>query len=632
MLIYNGTVNEFNRDVLSNNIGQIITDHFNIAGLSHGNQSEFNSWVNSMQFMHRVVDKSQIDLETKIAIEYQIPMTSKRVDFLISGKDDHDNGHVIVIELKQWEEAERTSREGLVSTFVGGSKRTTIHPSYQAYSYAKTIENFNADVQDENISLHPCAYLHNYKESKRDQLDNYLYQDIIQLSPIYLEQDVELLSQFIRRFVKKSDNGELLFKIDNGRIRPSKSLQDSLVSMMKGNQEFIMIDEQKVVYSTIKKLMEIATNENKKYTIIVEGGPGTGKTVIAINLLSNFISQGLNACYVSKNAAPRNVYFEKLKRGDLKLNYIKNLFKGSGQFVDCSSNLFDCLIVDEAHRLNEKSGMFQNIGENQIKEIIQASKVSIFFIDEDQIVTAKDIGSINEIKRWAQECGSILIFDEDMRLVSQFRCNGSEGYIAFLDHILGIKETANFDGFEMDYDIRIFDSALEMREALRFKNERNKARMLAGYCYEWVTKSSPMDVTNDIVLDSGKFQAKWNFGNTNTWAIDEESFEQVGCIHTSQGLEFDYVGVIIGQDMIYSNGQVCTNYLKRAKTDQSLKGLKGTKNFKLADRIIRNTYRTLMTRGQKGCYIYCEDKSLSNYLKDIVTRFASKNKFDDIPF
>jgi DUF2075 family protein len=270
--------------------------------------------------------------------------------------------------------------------------------------------------------------------------------------------------------------------------------------------------------------------------------------------------------------------------------------------------------------------MFMNLGENQIKEIINASKVSVFFIDEDQIVTTKDFGSIKEIEKQAHLLGSKVYTGDDFKLTSQFRCNGSDGYIAFLDHVLGIRETANFDGFDLDYDIKVFDDPNLMREELRKKNLiHNKSRMIAGYCYEWVTQKNSSDDVYDIELENG-FKAKWNFSSTNTWAIDEDSFDQVGCIHTAQGLEFDYVGIIIGQDMIYRDGKVLTDFTKRAKTDASLKGIKSSKNVKLADRIIRNTYKTLLSRGQKGCYIYCEDIQLREYLRHMIGKKDIKDE------
>ncbi len=614
MIVYSGPLSKFFVDVDNGIISDMVLKEFKDRNISHGNYSEVRSWDNSLLHMKNVLDIPDFSKDIHVAIEYQIPATSKRVDFIISGKNESNEDNIVIVELKQWEEARRTSREDIVTTFLAGAIRPVTHPSYQAYSYTKMIENYNEYVQQEDVKVHPCCFLHNYKEEFRDELDNYLYKDILEISPMYLKRDVVKLRSFIKKYISKSDHGKLLYQIDHGKLRPSKALQDALSSMMHGNKEFYMIDEQKVVFSTIKKLVENAMKNNDKYTVIVEGGPGTGKSVIAINLLAEFRSLMVN--YVTKNAAPREVYFTKLRQGKFKLNYVKNLFKGSGSYVNAKKNTFDCLIVDEAHRLNEKSGMFAHLGENQIKEIINAARVSVFFIDEDQIVTTKDFGSIKEIEKQAQKLGSTVFTGNDFKLTSQFRCNGSEGYIAFLDHILGIRETANYDGFDLDYDIRVFDNPNQMREELRALNRiNNKARMVAGYCYEWKTKKDTNDDIYDIELEQG-FKARWNFSTTKTWAIDEESFEQVGCIHTSQGLEFDYVGVIIGKDMRYQNGQVITDFTKRAKTDHSLKGIKTTKNYALADRIIRNTYKTLLSRGQKGCFIYCEDKALSQYLKE----------------
>lgn len=623
MIIYSNTKGGFVDDVRNGIIAKKITEEFNKHNIKHNNDAEYRAWTNSLVHMRNALDDFEISDECSVAIEYQIPLTAKRVDFLIGGVDELNNNNIVVIELKQWENSSVTSRPDIVTAFTGGANRTVCHPSYQAYSYAKIIENFNEDVYTNNISLIPCAFLHNYKEENRSNIDNDLYAEAISYAPIFLAEDVGKLRNFIKKYVKKKDSIDLLMKIENGKLKPAKALQDSLASMLRGNEEFYLIDEQKVAYETINKLILNSLKEsnkvnglNQKYTIIIEGGPGTGKSVVAIKLLCYLIRKGFSANYVTKNSAPREVYFEKLKQDKQKLNYIKTLFKGSGSFIDVPNNYFDCLIADEAHRLNAKSGMFKNLGENQIKEIIHASKVSVFFIDEDQIVTTSDIGSVDLIKKLAEEEGSIIYHGEDYNLVSQFRCNGSDGYLAFLDNLLGIKETANYT-FDIDYDIRLFNNPTLMKEELEKKNYNNKARILAGYCYNWITKNDCFSEVYDIILENN-FKAKWNFSNTTTWAIDKNSFDQVGCIHTSQGLEFDYCGVIIGKDLYFSEGEVRSNYLARAKTDTSLKGIKKTKNYALADRIIRNTYRTLLSRGQKGCYIYTEDKELLCYMSRVL--------------
>ena len=624
MIVYENTKGGFIKDVRDGYIADKIEESFANLKISHANKAEYRAWANSLMYMRNAIDDEEISDDCKLAIEYQIPLTSKRVDFLIAGTDEFDTNNVVIVELKQWENCTPTQREDVVYAFTGGAERAVTHPSYQAYSYAKIIENFNEDVYKEKITLKPCAYLHNFREENRENIEHVNYKEAIEQAPIFLSKDIVKLREFIKTYIKKRDNIDILMKIENGKLRPAKALQDSLSSMLKGNREFYLIDEQKVAYETVKRLVEKSISSsnnvnglNDKYTIIVEGGPGTGKSVVAVQLLCDLIQKGYSANYVTKNAAPRNVYFHKLRQDNYKNNYISNLFRGSGSYIDAPNNFFDCLIADEAHRLNAKSGMFQNLGENQIKEIIHASKVSVFFIDENQKVTTSDIGSIDLIKKYAKEEESTIYSGEDLVLVSQFRCNGSDGYLAFLDNMLEIKETANYD-YDMDYDVRLFSNPNKMRDELRERNKiNNKSRMLAGYCYNLITKNDRFSNMDDIELENG-FSAKWNFGSTSTWAIDEDSFEQVGCIHTSQGLEFDYVGVIVGKDLKYENGHVVTDYTQRAKTDTSLKGIKTTRNYKLADEIIRNTYRTLLSRGQKGCYIYCEDKELLKHMSEML--------------
>ena len=624
MLIYDGLKSDFmadtENDVLETKLYDTIKQKMNRStGLS-----ELNSWRNSLKEMYITLNDSAIPSDAGVAIEYNIPQTSKRVDFLISGYDDNNKGNVIIIELKQWEQLQAVEgHEAIVETYTGGANRRVVHPSYQAWSYAALIKDYNQYVQDEDVELHPCAYLHNYPRKDNDPLDAKQYEDILSDAPAFTYGQRDALRNFIKKNIKTGDGEDTLVKIEHGKIKPSKQLQDSICGMLKGNKEFIMLDEQKVVYETILNLSTKCQKDNKKRTIIVEGGPGTGKTVVAINLLAELTKRDQFAQYVSKNSAPRIVYGYKLK-GSMKRNSVDNLFKGSGCYTDAPLNSIGTILADEAHRLNEKSGMFQNLGENQIKEIIHASRCSVFFIDESQRVTTSDIGSVEEIEKWAKMEHSEVF---RMELISQFRCNGSDGYLAWVDDVLQIRDTANYDLEGIDYDIRICDSPMEMEHIILEKNNiRNRARILAGYCWNW-----PKETRNDVNyhdIKIGDYGISWNLDGGDAFAINPDSVHEAGCIHTSQGLEFDYVGVIIGDDMRYENGEIITDYSKRAKTDQSMKGIKGiAKNNpqeadRLADEIIKNTYRTLMTRGMKGCYVYCTDSKLSEYLKERLNKEA----------
>ena len=521
--------------------------------------------------------------------------------------------NVVIVELKQWETCEVLDRENLVQAFTGHANREVVHPSQQAYSYAKLIEHFNESVRENNIGLVPCAYLHNYKERNRASICHSKYSEAISDAPLFLQEDGEKLSDFICRYASKPSENRLFEIIEYGKLKPSKSLQETVGSILNGNDEFEMIDEQLVAYSTVLKLVENKINDKRKHTIIVEGGPGTGKSVIAINLLAKILNAGYSCTYVTKNGAPRYTFSESLIKGKHKIGFLKGLFKGSGSFFDVPDDTFDCILADEAHRLNLKSGMYGNLGENQVAEIIKASRISVFFVDEDQIVTMKDIGTVEEIKKQARLLDSEIHCGESLKLTSQFRCNGSDGYLAFLDDILQIRRTANAFSFDLDYDIRIFNDPCEMREALREKNTNNKARMIAGYCYPWVSDKDKSRM--DIVLDGG-FEAQWNF-ETNSFATAPDSFEQVGCIHSTQGLEFEYVGIIIGNDLQFKDGKVITDYTERyLKRDKTISNVRTDADRALADRIIRNTYKTLLSRGQKGCFIYCQNRDLSGYISD----------------
>ena len=617
MLVYTSDKNHFQNDVLSNDIENIILDNYKEKTGRNTAKSEIASWKNSLTEMFKVLSDSSIPDDAGIAIEYHIPQSSKRVDFIITGLDDYKNDSVVLIELKQWDSVKMTDKDGIVVTRLKGGEVETAHPSYQVWSYKRLLENFNETVEEEKILLNPCAYLHNYKDD--GIISNVFYKEYLEKAPIFLRPDTLKLREFIKKNIKYGDKNKIMYRIDNGRIRPSKSLADQLVGMISGNNHFVMIDEQKIVYENAVRISKTAT-ESKKKVLIVKGGPGTGKSVVAVNLLVELTKQKLSVKYITKNSAPREVY-EAMLTGSLKKSEISNMFGGTGSYHDTESNQFDVLLVDEAHRLNAKSGLFSNLGENQIKEIIDSAKASIFFIDEDQKVTLKDIGDIDEIKRCAKMFDCEIL---EMELSSQFRCNGSNGYLAWLDDVLQIRDTANETLEGIDFDFRVFDDPKTLHDFIIEKNKiKNKARMVAGYCWKWISKKDPS--LFDIVIND--YKARWNLNSHGQkFIIQPDSVTEVGCIHTCQGLEVDYVGVIVGKDLIVREGKIITSPKERGSTDKSVHGWK--KRYKFApdetmmklDSIIKNTYRTLMTRGMKGCYVYFEDKETSDYFKKILQK------------
>lgn len=607
MIIYRNTVENFNKDVFSGLIANKLENLFLMLNIGKESQGEYRSWNNSLEVVSSVLKYSDVDPKIEVAVEYQIPLTSKRVDFLISGLDKDNQATILAIELKQWDKAEVTNLENCVKTYVNGQNGVHPHPSQQILSYCQLIQNLNETVQRDHVNLVPCAFLHNYPSNNKDVLEDTRYSYVVSKAPLFYKDGREQLAEFIKSHVLKPSDKDLFEIIENGKLKPSKALQDAILDLLKGNDAFVMVDEQQVAYATITKLVKDNIDKNGKYTMIVRGGPGTGKSVIAIQTMATLLSAGYAASYMTKNAAPREVFKIKLTQGHLDKKYIGNLLKSPISLENCYKNdIYPCLLVDEAHRLTK------HYGHNQIDDIIRCSKINVFFIDEDQKVTTKDIGTVDLIKEIAKKYNSRIIDDPSLTLKSQFRCNGSDGYLQFLDNLLEIRETpmTSLDG--IDYDIRVFDSPTKMKEELEKLNKvNNKSRLLAGYCYEWVSEIEPTAM--DIILEDN-FRMQWNLRYGQPFAISDTSFDQVGCIHTCQGLEFDYVGVIIGEDLRFENGKLITDQTKIAESDKS-SGIRTCKDKKLADILIKNTYKTLLSRGQKGCFVYCEDKDLSNYLR-----------------
>jgi DUF2075 family protein len=619
MIVYSENKQQFVDDVCGNVIHEKILLEFKRNLGRTVAENEIASWRNSMQFMESVVNDPEIPADAGVSIEYNIPLTNNRVDFILTGKDQNDVETAVIIELKQWSKVETTQKDAIVKTALGGGVRETNHPSYQAWSYASLIEDYNETVRLESIALKPCAYLHNL--DSRESINDPCYQEHLNKAPVFISKDVKKLNAFLKQFIRQGDTTDIMYRIEHGKIKPSKNLADSLVSMIQGNTEFLMIDDQKLVYETA---IDLAVNgaTDKKQVLIVEGGPGTGKSVVAINLLVELTKREKVTQYVSKNQAPRMVYSARLK-GSITRGRIDNLFKGSASYTGVESGFFDALVIDEAHRLIAKNRYIKE-SENQVKELIAASKLAVFFIDEAQMVTWSDIGTKAEIHQWAAELGADV---QEMKLQSQFRCNGSDGYLAWVDDALQLRGTANPTLEGIDYEFKVFDDPNALRQAIRDKNlEANKARMVAGYCWDWVSdsrKKANDAEAMDIVIPQYGFEAQWNLANDGSlWIMAGNSVNEVGCIHTCQGLELDYIGVIVGEDLIVRDGEVITDAGKRSKTDASIRGFKKLLKEnpdaakEKADTIIKNTYRTLMTRGQKGCYFFSVDPETNAYFKE----------------
>lgn len=616
MIVYINSSEGFLNDVDTNKISDRIKEaYFEKTGKTKFNDKEDSSWINSMEFMGKIIRRSNISNDCGVMIEFGLPSTSKRIDFIVSGKDGEGKKNFIIIELKQWKEAQSTTAKDLVLTkYYGGNYST--HPSYQASSYKGFLSDYNENVYNSTLTPFSCAYLHNYQEKKPEPLKDDIYKDTIVDSPIYFKDDYEKLEAFIKQHVGFGNGKDILYEIEKGNIRPSKKLIDHVAGLLKGNKEFHLLEEQKITYEIA---LEISKKPTKKTVVLINGGPGTGKSVISMSLLGSLLKCNQNVVFVAPNASFREVMLDKLTQGR-DTSRAKFLLSGSGKYFGAKANLFDTIVVDEAHRLKNGTAYMYK-GENQVIDIVNAAKVSIFFVDEDQMIRPDDIGSITEIKRVSELFGAEVV---ELELKAQFRCSGADGYINWINDVLRIRDTANFDGWDKkDFEFKIVDTPHKLRDLIKERASQGfYSRMLAGFAWEWTqeNKGNSNAQINDVKISELDFEMPWNSRKVgSTWAINDHGIEQIGCVHTSQGLEFDYVGVIVGSDLKYNRES--DKFYSEWNSYKDTKGKQGLREDpeKLC-KMIRNIYRILMSRGMRGCYVYFRDKSTEAYFKESLKR------------
>ncbi|BDU74168.1 DUF2075 domain-containing protein [Mesoterricola silvestris] len=619
MIVFKSSVAEFLDAVERSALTGMIETRYRTALHRAPAPGERQAWQNSMNFVCHRLRRSKIPQDCGVLIEYVIPTTLKRMDLVLSGFNREKNKQVLIIELKQWMEARLSRNPDLVWTRMGGGDVETPHPCYQAYSYLRFLQDLHEGFGRNEIRGRSCAYLHNYEPAARDEpLLDKRYRSLQTDAPLFLGTDHEKLEGFLADHFHAGDGGAILDQLETGPFRPSKRLMDEVANLYEGNPSFLMLDEQKVAYENI--VAAVLEKGTKKRTIIVQGGPGTGKSVISMNAFGHLLRSGLNVRFVAPNAAFRQVtktsLVRKGKRG-VKAT-IDNLFLGSASFLRCNENTFDALIVDEAHRLKGK-GAYQYFGESQVEDILKASRLNVFFVDDNQRIRKDDIGTVDTIRKAAAKFQSKVT---EFNLVSQFRCSGADGFLQWLDDVLGIQPTANFDGWDPDaFTFEICPTPGDVLARVQAKNREGKrARMLAGYAWKWSSEGNGNGEVEDVRIPEHGFAMPWNGRTISTsWAIHPDGEGQIGCVHTSQGLEFDYVGVLVGRDLQYDpdRGDLRASW-SDYKDSTGKKGLK--EDPATLTRFVGNIYKILMSRGMKGCFVYIQDEALAGYFQDRLGR------------
>ena len=619
-LIYYSSLRDFNSNVDNGIINSLIIDKLRLKGIGV-NTPQINTFTESLNRVSNLLSEGKINQDFFCAIEYVIFAShKKRIDFMISGYDEKGESNLIIFELKRWSNDAVFNIENSMNLKALVSRdnfQEVSHPSEQAKEYKELFESNYLVVEKTPIKINAVSWLHNYDDTTTDNvIKEPKYNSLLLEYPTFLKTDNSKLRSFINRYLKKPDSGKIFELLDNSEIKPTQHLKDNVCDHILNNKKYSLFYSQKIVYNAVLAKLTECLKNNKKTTFVIRGGPGTGKSFVALNLLGEIICNKNGKCfYITQNSSVRNLLNSSLNNSTLN-----NLLAWSGDWVRMrrEDNELDCVLVDEAHRIQTSAQGATVKNTSIINEIIKSSKVSVFFIDENQFVTHNDSGTIENIKQFAKNNNSEFIMKPEFNLETQFRCNGSDGYIAYLEYILRDKKPEDVP-YKFNYELKFFDNKDTFYNAvLRKKMDGHFARFLAGYCYEW----DKNDLNKKVVTP---LQLPWN-RDTKTWASRVDSFNEVGCVFSSQGVEFDYVGVIIGRDLIFKNNKIEVEVENHAKSDQTYmnKNFKRTdKNIEKAKKFIINAYYILLTRGIKGCYIYCEDKNLKTYLEKVYDDFKN---------
>ena len=627
MRLYANTSRHFIEDTVQNQISEKLKQaFFNYVG-HYPSPTEVASWRNSLPAVSNAFQHAEL-LDQGIILEYYLPQNNSRLDCMIMGRDSSQKDNAVIIELKQWEKCEQASGENEVLTWLGGGKKEKLHPSIQVGRYKMYLEDTSSAFYEGTnpVVLNACTYLHNYHHEVDDPLLSEKFKHALENCPAFTADDLRKLEEYLTPKLKLGYGNDVLKRVDESKYRPSKKLMEYVRAVIvqgreQGKKEFVLLDEQQQVYDRVITCVKEGFHNRKKAVIVAKGGPGTGKSVIAINLMADLLGQDYNVHYATGSSAFTETLKERIgPRSTPQFKYFNS-------YMGAKENEIDVLIADEAHRIRKKSASRftrrdLRTDTPQIDELLKVAKVCVFFIDDLQVVRPNEVGSFEYIKEHALKANCEFF---DYELETQFRCGGSEAFVNWVNNTLGVRDTANtfwlgHEGFEF----KIFESPELLEKAIREKvQEAHTGRLTAGYCWKW-SDPNPFDGTlqNDVVI--GEYRRPWNakpranrlapgIPISTLWADDPNGINQIGCIYTAQGFEFDYVGVIFGNDLVYDPDKKEW----KGQPENSEDGIvRRSRDLFLAN--VKNTYRVLLSRGMKGCYVYFVDKETEKFFRSRI--------------
>ncbi len=503
MRLYEGSIGQFREDVLHSRIADKVAAAFSEYYHRAAGRTEVGAWQQSFNFLNNSFEIAGLG-DNRIIIEYELPYSSRRIDALLFGQSQQGNDGVVLIELKQWsnEGVADAEAEGNVRVRFASGVSEVAHPSWQVQGYHFDLLDFLHVFQDSAApTLSSCAYCHNYARLKEPQiLFAPKFQKGLDVFPVFAKEDVEALGTYLQVRLSGGAGMEVFNRFIHSTIRPSKKLLDHTGDMINERQIFTLIDDQIAAYNAVMHRARELARRQRKSVVIVKGGPGTGKSVIALEVMGSLLRQGRTVMHATGSSAFTNT-LRKIVGPRARA-----LFKFFNSFIGAPENAFDVLVADEAHRIRETSNNRYTRRDNrsrmpQIDELLNVARLCVFFIDEQQIVRPNEVGSVDLIRSAATEAG---VADGDIaefELKTQFRCSGSDAYLQWLDNTLAIRPT-EFPRFDPRMEFRIFDDPVSMMTEVRARNAetKNSARITAGFCWKWSKPKADGSLVNDVVV------------------------------------------------------------------------------------------------------------------------------------
>lgn len=613
MILYEDTIERFQKDVMQNAIADRAAERYRTYYNRSPGDSEYRSWQYSLAILNNSFQYAQLK-DNHIIVEYELPYASLRIDVLLFGRDTEDQDNVVILELKQWsnENVILAESEGNLIVNYGYFKGEMPHPSLQVQGYYFHLRDFIKIFSEKDAPrLSASVYAHNYSKKGASILLSDNFKAIVKEFPVFAKEDSIELARYLQARLR-GGGGQLLYeRFARSPIGPSKKLLDHTFEMINKQQIFNLVDDQIVAYNAIKYKVKQLHKTRQKSVVIVKGGPGTGKSVIALEVMGELMRQGRTVFHATGAAA-----FTKTLQKIVGTRASK-LFKYFYAFNNQEPNSVEVIICDEAHRLRKDSSDFRvpavyKSKDPQVDSIIKAAKLSVFFIDEYQIVRPNEIGSVKLVKEAAANVGIDPEDIEEFELTTQFRCSGSDAYLQWLDDALDIRPS-DIARFDPKMEFKIFDDPQKMMAQIRRRNEEktNSARIAAGFCWPWSKPNQDGLLVKDVKI--GNFEMPWeNKDMFWKWATDDSGMEQVGTVYTAQGFEFDYIGVIFGKDLVYRKN---IGWIAQPENSHDSQAKRGNDQFA---RHLKHVYRVLLSRAHLGVYVYFMDKETEESFRTAI--------------